>query len=90
MSDLMAMGAVRALLDRGLQVPQDVTVIGFDGLPLGEYLVPRLSTVDQPTTAMARRGLELLLDSIENGAPAKHEMLPFTLLYRESTGPAKN
>ena len=89
MSDLMAMGAVRALLDRGLQVPQDVTVIGFDGLPLGEYLVPRLSTVDQPTTAMARRGLELLLDSIENGAPAKHETMPFTLLYRESTGPAK-
>lgn len=89
MSDLMAMGAVRALHDRGLQVPQDVTVIGFDGLPLGEYLVPRLSTVDQPTTAMARRGLELLLDSIENGAPAKHETMPFTLLYRESTGPAK-
>ena len=89
MSDLMAMGAVRALHDRGLQVPQDVTVIGFDGLPLGEYLVPRLSTVDQPTTAMARRGLELLLDSIENGAPARHETMPFTLLYRESTGPAK-
>ena len=89
MSDLMAIGAFRALKDRGLEVPGDVSVIGFDGLPVGEYLVPRLSTVDQPTVAMAQRGLELLLDAIENGAPARHETVPYTLLYRESTGPAK-
>ena len=89
MSDLMAIGAFRALKDRGLDVPGDVTVIGFDGLPVGEYLVPRLSTVEQPAPAMARRGLELLLDAIENGTEARHERVPFTLLYRESTGPAK-
>ena len=89
MSDLMAIGAFRALKDRGLDVPGDVTVIGFDGLPVGEYLVPRLSTVEQPAPAMARRGLELLLDAIENGTEARHETVPFTLLYRESTGPAK-
>ena len=89
MSDLMAIGAFRALKDRGLEVPGDVSVIGFDGLPVGEYLVPRLTTVDQPTAAMAQRGLALLLDAIENGAPARHEAVPFTLLYRESTGPAK-
>ena len=89
MSDLMAIGAFRAMKDRGLAVPGDVSVIGYDGLPVGEYLVPRLSTVDQPTADMARRGLQLLLDSIENGAEAKHEAVPFTLLYRESTGPAK-
>ena len=88
MSDLMSIGAFRALKDQGLDVPGDVSVIGFDGLPVGEYLVPRLSTVDQPTVAMARRALELLLDTIENGAEAKHEAVPFTLLYRESTGPA--
>ena len=89
MSDLMAIGAFRALKDQGLNVPGDVSVIGFDGLPVGEYLVPRLSTVDQPTVAMARRALQLLLDTIENDAPAKHEAVPFTLLYRESTGPVK-
>ena len=89
MSDLMAIGAFRALKDRGLEIPRDVTVIGFDGLPVGEYLVPRLSTVEQPGPGMARRGLELLLDAIENGAPARHETVPFTLLYRESTGPAR-
>lgn len=89
MSDLMAIGAFRALKDRGLEVPRDVSVIGFDGLPVGEYLVPRLSTVNQPTALMAQRGLQLLLDAIENGAPARHETVPFTLLYRESTGPAR-
>ncbi len=90
MSDLMAIGAFRALKDRGLDVPGDVSVIGFDGLPVGDYLVPRLSTVDQPTVAMAKRGLELLLDAIENGSDARHEAVPFTLLYRESTGPARD
>ena len=89
MSDMMAIGAFRALKDQGLDVPGDVSVIGFDGLPAGEYLIPRLSTVDQPTVAMAQRGLQLLLDAIENGANARHEAVPFTLLYRESTGPVK-
>ena len=89
MSDMMAIGAFRALKDQGLAVPGDVSVIGFDGLPVGEYLVPRLSTVDQPTVAMAQRGLQMLLDTIENGAEAKHEAVPFTLLYRESAGKAK-
>ena len=90
MSDLMAIGAIRALRDAGLEVPGDVSVIGFDGLPVGEYLVPRLTSIDQPTAAMARRGLELLLDAIEQDAEARHEAVPFSLLYRESAGPAKN
>lgn len=87
MSDLMAMGAIRTLLDHGLRVPEDVSVIGFDGIPLGEFLVPRLSSVAQPTVDMARRSVELLLDAIENGADARHESVPFTLLSRETTGP---
>jgi LacI family transcriptional regulator len=89
MSDQMAIGAFRALKDYKLDIPGDVSVIGFDGLPVDEYLVPRLSTVNQPTVAMATRGLEFLLDAIENGTKAKHEAVPFTLLYRESTGPVK-
>lgn len=89
MSDQMAIGVIRGLTDHGLRVPEDVSVFGFDGLPLGEYTVPRLATVDQPGPEMARRSLELLLDAIENGATAKHEAVPFTLLHRESAGPAK-
>ena len=89
MSDLMAMGVIRTLADHGLRVPADVSVMGFDGIPLGEFIVPRLSSVAQPAVDMAHRCVELLLDAIEHNAPARHEAVPFTLLYRESTGPVK-
>ena len=89
MSDLMAIGAIRALKDAGMEVPRDVSVMGFDGLPVYEFLVPRLSTVDQPGVAMARRSLELLLDTVENKATARHEAVPFTILFQESTGKVK-
>ena len=89
MSDLMAMGVIRTLRDHGLRVPEDVSVVGFDGIPLGEFFLPRLSSVAQPAVDMARRCVELLRDTIENDAPARHEAVPFTLLYRESTGKAK-
>ena len=48
MSDIMAVGAMRALTDAGLRVPQDISVLGFDGIELGQYAVPRLATVSQP------------------------------------------
>lgn len=86
MSDLMAMGAIRTLRDHGIRVPGDVSVMGFDGIPLGEFMVPRLTSVAQPALDMARRCVELLLETVEQGAPARHEAVPFTLLYRESTG----
>ncbi len=86
MSDLIAVGAIRALRDHGLRVPEDVSVIGFDGLPLGEYLVPRLTTVNQPGQPMAKRAVELLRSMVENHAQPQHEAIPFTLLYRESAG----
>ena len=89
MSDLMAMGVIRTLCDHGIRVPEDVSVMGFDGIPLGEFTVPRLTSVAQPAVDMARRCVELLLDTIENDAPARHEAVAFTLLYRESTGKAK-
>ena len=89
MSDLMAMGVIRTLCDHGIRVPEDVSVMGFDGIPLGEFTVPRLTSVAQPAVDMARRSVELLLDTIENDAPARHEAVAFTLLYRESTGRVK-
>ena len=89
MSDLMAMGVIRTLRDHGIRVPEDVSVMGFDGIPLGEFTIPRLTSVAQPAVDMARRCVELLLDTIENEAPARHEAAAFTLLYRESTGKVK-
>lgn len=83
-ADVMAIGAIRALWDHGLRVPEDVSVMGVDGLPLGNYLVPQLSTIGQSAHQMAARSVHILLDSIENDAPACHETIPFTLYQRES------
>lgn len=84
-SDVMAIGAIRALRDCGLKVPEDVSVMGFDGLPLGSYLVPQLSTVRQSVQEMAKLSVEMLLSQINEGAKARHIFVPFTLWEREST-----
>ena len=84
-ADVMAIGAIRALHNNGLRVPRDVSVMGFDGLPLGSFMVPQLSTVFQSARAMAQRGVEILVDRIENGGPPCHEFVPYSLHHREST-----
>ncbi len=83
-ADVVAIGAIRALRELGLRVPEDVSVMGMDGLPLGDYLVPQLSTVRQSAQAMARRSVEILLGSIEGGQRSTHETIPFTLKITES------
>ena len=84
-ADVMAIGAIRALHNNGLRVPQDVSVMGFDGLLLSSFLVPQLSTVIQSTKAMAGRAVEILIDRIENGGAASHEFVQYSLAQREST-----
>ena len=84
-ADVMAIGAIRALRDAGLRVPEDVSVMGYDGLPLGSYLVPQLSTVSQSASLMAKRAVEILLESVELGRKARHETVAFTIYQREST-----
>lgn len=82
--DVMAIGAIRALRDHGLRVPEDVSVMGYDGLPLGSYMVPKLSTISQPVQQLAQRSVEILTACIE-GQPSRHETVPFLLFQREST-----
>ena len=88
-ADVMAIGAIRVLHDSGLRVPEDVSVVGFDGLLLGSYLVPQLSTVTQPVQQMAQRSVEILLNCIESEGKAIHETVPFGLLERESLSEPK-
>ena len=83
-SDLMAIGALRALWEAGKRVPEDVSVMGLDGLSLGKYLVPQLSTVRQDFQTIAQRSVEILLDAVEDGMPARHETVPFQVQPRES------
>ena len=84
-ADVVAIGVIRALWDNGLRVPEDVSVIGFDGLRLGDYLVPRLSSIHQSVPLLAQRSVEILTDCIENGAAARHETVPYAIKLREST-----
>lgn len=84
-ADVIAIGAIRALRDSGLRVPEDVSVMGYDGLILGDYLVPQLSTVHQPVELLAKRSTEILLDCIEDDGKARHETVPYTIVNREST-----
>lgn len=83
-ADVMAIGAIRALQDCGHSVPQDVSVIGYDGLSLGEYLIPRLATVSQSCKDLAKRSVEILLSQIERKTAPIHEKIHFEILKRES------
>lgn len=84
MSDVMAIGAMRAIQDKGLKVPEDISVIGFDGLDLGNYMVPRLTTIRQHSERLASRGVEILLNSIDGDTTDTHELEPFYLVPGES------
>ncbi len=84
MSDVMAIGAIRALEDAGKKVPQDVSVVGFDGLLIGEYSVPRLTTVCQAVEQLAERSVKLLQDSIEGRCHGCHDTVPVTLSLKDS------
>lgn len=84
MADVMAMGAIRALSDSGLRVPDDVSVVGFDGLPIGEFIVPRLATVSQSVETLAQRSVELLRGNIEGKNVCVHEIIPAQIQWKES------
>ncbi len=85
-SDLMAVGALRALRRLGRRVPDDVAVIGFDDSPLAQHTDPRLSTVRQPVDAMANRMVAELLNLIAmTDREPTHTVLPTELVLREST-----
>ena len=84
MSDLMALGAIRALQDHGLRVPQDISVTGYDGIALGQYSIPRLATIRQGMEQLAVRSAKILLHNIKEPGTAVHEVVPFELIEGES------
>ena len=85
MSDVTALGAIRAIKDAGMHVPEDISVIGFDGIEMGQFTVPKLTTIQQPGEAIAKRCVKILLESIEEAKPAVIEELSFSLIVGEST-----
>jgi DNA-binding LacI/PurR family transcriptional regulator len=88
-NDDMAIGLIRALMEAGRRVPDDVSVVGFDGNPVFAFVTPSLTTVRQPFDAVAREGLRLLVHAIENPGTALPPAgaLPIELVVRSSTAP---
>ncbi len=89
LSDVMAIGVIRALQDRGLKVPEDVSVMGYDGVPIGKFMVPRLTTIQQDTRRMAELGADILIAQLNQLQPSTHQYVPFILVEGESVGPCK-
>ena len=84
-NDEVAIGAMTALREAKIRVPQDVSVVGFDGLPIGEFLSPRLTTVGIPLREIGARAVEKLLQQIEaDEVSREHEMFLARLYLRES------
>ncbi|MBR4446450.1 MAG: LacI family DNA-binding transcriptional regulator [Solobacterium sp.] len=84
LSDLIAIGGMRAVHELGLRVPEDVSFIGFDGIEYAEYTVPRLVTVRQDIDTLARKSVEDLLYRINYKREAVHRCIPFSLTGKES------
>jgi DNA-binding LacI/PurR family transcriptional regulator len=87
-SDLLAVGALRVLLERGIAVPGDVKVVGIDGIEEGRYTTPSLSTVAPDKDAIAAAAVDLLLDRIDGGdGPSAERFIAHELVVRESSSP---
>ncbi|WP_113699610.1 LacI family DNA-binding transcriptional regulator [Nonomuraea lactucae] len=87
-NDLVAIGLVEGLAERGVDVPGDISVIGVDDILAGRLVRPRLTTVAMPTAAAGRIAVDLLLQSVDSRAAMGVTMLETTLIVRESTGEA--
>ena len=86
-SDLIAVGAIRALLDAGIRVPQDVSVVGFDDIPVANYIRPPLTTARQNTKLAGEILVDQLIQQI-GGADIRSELIPTSIIVRESCGGA--
>ena len=85
-NDSMAIGGLAAVHDAGLRVPEDVTVVGFDDIPLAHYMSPPLSSVHVPVFEMGERAVTRLIAALK-GEPVserRHERLPTRLVVRSS------
>ena len=88
-SDILAIGVIRALKDLGYSVPEDFSVAGFDGIELGQYYTPRLTTIRQPADELAIKSINLLFQMIENKNYRNIEILEGDLIIGESTAKYK-
>lgn len=87
-NDSMAIGALSALGEAGVRVPADISVVGFDDIPIARFITPSLTSVHVPIAALGARGMERLLEALHKGGShaRRHETLPARLVIRASSG----
>jgi len=91
-NDLMAFGVIGELQSRGVRIPDDVSVVGFDDVDFAARITPSLTTVRQPAIELGKRSAQLLLDHVihEHPLEPQHLSLPVKLVRRGSTGVARS
>lgn len=87
--DMTAIGALRQMRISGLRVPDDISLVGFDDLPVVRYMDPPLTTIRQPMPQMGRLAMETLLDILAGSRSSHNVKVPAELIVRESTLPPK-
>jgi LacI family transcriptional regulator len=91
LTDEIALGAIRAAADRGVRVPEELSIIGYGNIPLGEHLVPRLTTINHSTTELADHSVMLLMEQMTGNQPqTSRRSTDVTLVVRQSTAPARS
>ena len=85
-NDLMAVGALQAATHAGLSVPTDVSIIGFDDLPIASMVMPQLTTIRLPRREIAARAFTSLLQATRDGTRTECEVVHPSLVVRNSTG----
>jgi DNA-binding LacI/PurR family transcriptional regulator len=90
-TDTAAIGLIRGFYELGVQVPEDVAIVGFDGVAAGQFSIPALTTIEHPRGQLGQIGVDTLLDAIaepadRRGAALREHVLPVRLVVRESCG----
>jgi LacI family transcriptional regulator len=84
-TDMIALGASRGLQDAGINIPDDISLVGFDNTYVCEFMTPPLTTIEIPIEELGRSAVQLLMSSIEESAPGRELTLPTRLILRKST-----
>jgi LacI family repressor for deo operon, udp, cdd, tsx, nupC, and nupG len=84
-NDDTAIGFIKTVVDGGLRVPDDVSVIGFDGASVGAFMLPALSTIQQSTSELGQRAADLLMDLVLGEPDLERRIeVPCSIVLRES------
>jgi LacI family transcriptional regulator len=85
-NDRLAIGALHGLRRRGIKVPEEFAVVGFDGIAIGDFMAPTLTTIDSSREELGRLAIEAVIDAIEKKEGQQDYLLPVRLVVRESCG----